>query len=119
MGLAASAGEWYSRLKSKLRCHCGLVPSCSWRFGLTMLRPTCAQLVELFGRVRDEWIAADTASWLSHNAIYPGVADAVRAAMEKDEVYIVTTKQVRRGAACSGIRAWLTGRRVPSRACLQ
>eukprot|EP00775_Hariotina_reticulata_P011464 gene11464-11610_t len=45
------------------------------------------------GSVRDDWIAEDLAGWLAPNRIYPGVADAVKAAMQKDEVHIVTTKQ--------------------------
>lgn len=52
------------------------------------------QLVELFGGVRDEWIASDVGTWLAANRIYEGVADPVREAMSSDEVYIVTTKQV-------------------------
>jgi hypothetical protein len=52
------------------------------------------QLVELFGSVRDNWIAEDLSGWLAPNRIYPGVADAVAAAMQQSEVYIVTTKQV-------------------------
>jgi hypothetical protein len=52
------------------------------------------QLVALFGKVRDDWIADDLAGWLAPNRIYPGVADAVKAAIQKDEVHIVTTKQV-------------------------
>jgi hypothetical protein len=52
------------------------------------------QLVELFGSVRDNWIAQDLSGWLAPNRIYPGVADAVAAAMQQSEVYIVTTKQV-------------------------
>ncbi|PNH07152.1 hypothetical protein TSOC_006401 [Tetrabaena socialis] len=51
-----------------------------------------SKLVELFGRVRDEWIAADLPGWLAPNRIYEGVADPVRQAMERNEVYIVTTK---------------------------
>jgi hypothetical protein len=54
------------------------------------------QLVQLFGSVRDNWIAEDLAGWLAPNRIYPGVADAVAATMQQDEVYIVTTKQVRK-----------------------
>lgn len=50
-------------------------------------------MVDLFGNVRDEWIEADLSGWLAPNRIYPGVADAVRAAMTTHEVYIVTTKQ--------------------------
>lgn len=54
------------------------------------------KLVKLFGSVRDEWIAADLAGWLAPNRIYPGVAEAVRAALAGgDEVYVVTTKQAR------------------------
>ncbi|WIA23028.1 hypothetical protein OEZ86_009943 [Tetradesmus obliquus] len=52
-----------------------------------------SELVELFGGVRDSWIADDLAGWLAPNRIYPGVADAVAAAMQQDDVYIVTTKQ--------------------------
>lgn len=50
-------------------------------------------LVKLFGDVRDEWIASDLDGWLAPNRIYDGVADPIRSAMRKDEVYIVTTKQ--------------------------
>ena len=53
-------------------------------------------LVRLFGRVRDEWIAADAAGWLAPNRIYDGVAPAVAASLAsapRDEVYVVTTKQ--------------------------
>lgn len=58
--------------------------------------PPTPQLVRLFGSVRDEWIATDLAGWLAPNRIYPGVADAMHAAVARgDEVYIVTTKQVR------------------------
>lgn len=55
------------------------------------------QLVNLFGNVRDDWIASDLKGWLAPNRIYPGVADAVKATLKSDdtEVYIVTTKQVR------------------------
>lgn len=54
------------------------------------------QLVNLFGNVRDDWIASDLKGWLAPNRIYPGVADAVKATLKGDdtEVYIVTTKQV-------------------------
>lgn len=53
------------------------------------------QMVELFGKVRDEWIEQDLAGWLAPNRVYDGVAEPIRAAMASDEVYIVTTKQVR------------------------
>ncbi|KAF5835320.1 hypothetical protein DUNSADRAFT_7552 [Dunaliella salina] len=52
-----------------------------------------AKLVELFGGVRDDWIASDLPSWLGANRIYQGVADPVREALAQQEVYIVTTKQ--------------------------
>jgi phosphoglycolate phosphatase-like HAD superfamily hydrolase len=52
-----------------------------------------ASLVELFGAVRDAWIARDRASWLSLNAIYPGVTDALN--LSQEPVYVVTTKQER------------------------
>lgn len=52
-----------------------------------------SKLVEIFGHVRDEWIQEDLPGWLAPNRIYPGVADPIRAAMGKEEVYIVTTKQ--------------------------
>lgn len=51
-------------------------------------------MVELFGRVRDDWIQEDLAGWLAPNRIYQGVAEPVKEAMETDHVYIVTTKQV-------------------------
>jgi hypothetical protein len=67
--------------------------------------PPPAQMVSLFGRVRDEWIASDLAGWLAPNRIYPGVADAVRAALAGgDEVYVVTTKQARRGSGMRGAK---------------
>ncbi|GIL77632.1 hypothetical protein Vretifemale_7132 [Volvox reticuliferus] len=50
-------------------------------------------MVQLFGRVRDDWIAADLNGWLAPNRIYEGVAGPVRTAMERHQVYIVTTKQ--------------------------
>lgn len=51
------------------------------------------QLVHLFGSVRDQWIAEDLNGWLAPNRIYPGVADSLAAAVQSDEVFIVTTKQ--------------------------
>lgn len=60
-----------------------------------LLPPLLLQLVQLFGQVRDRWIAEDLAGWLAPNKIYPGVAEAVKAALQHDDVYIVTTKQVK------------------------
>jgi len=51
-----------------------------------------AKLVQLFGKVRDDWIAADLAGWLAPNRIYEGVAAPVAAALAQEELYIVTTK---------------------------
>jgi hypothetical protein len=69
--------------------------------------------VHLFGTVRDEWIAEDLDGWLRANAIYPGVADAVREAMEDNELYIVTTKQARssyyRASRCVALAKQLQG----------
>lgn len=61
-----------------------------------LLLPLLLQLVKLFGHVRDSWIAEDLSGWLAPNRIYPGVAEAINAALQHDEVYIVTTKQVTR-----------------------
>lgn len=52
------------------------------------------QLVELFGAVRDDWIKQDLHGWLGANDIYPGIAEDLAIARERDELYIVTTKQV-------------------------
>ncbi|URD79802.1 hypothetical protein MUK42_05440 [Musa troglodytarum] len=50
-------------------------------------------LIDLFGRVRDEWIDNDLSGWIGSNRFYPGVADALRFA--SSQLYIVTTKQAR------------------------
>ncbi|GMY23682.1 Ribosomal RNA small subunit methyltransferase G [Fagus crenata] len=50
-------------------------------------------LVDLFGKVRDEWIEKDLATWISANRFYPGVPDALKFASSR--LYIVTTKQSR------------------------
>jgi hypothetical protein len=50
-------------------------------------------LVERFGSARDEWIKEDLEGWLAPNRIYDGVADALRRLKEREDVYIVTTKQ--------------------------
>ena len=52
------------------------------------------QLVELFGTTRDAWIEEDLQGWLAPNRIYPGVPDVLRALLDRQETYIVTTKQV-------------------------
>jgi hypothetical protein len=69
------------------------------------------QMVQLFGSTRDQWIEKDLKGWLAPNRIYPDVAGAVRAALAKDEAYIVTTKQVgRAGLAGQGMTGALAGR---------
>ncbi|TXG62896.1 hypothetical protein EZV62_009890 [Acer yangbiense] len=50
-------------------------------------------LVDLFGKVRDEWIDTDLATWIGANRFYPGVSDALKFASSR--IYIVTTKQSR------------------------
>ncbi|GLJ42122.1 hypothetical protein SUGI_0872230 [Cryptomeria japonica] len=51
------------------------------------------ELVDLFGKVRDDWMEQDLSSWIGANRFYPGTADAIRFASSK--IYIVTTKQTR------------------------
>ncbi|XP_010255310.1 PREDICTED: uncharacterized protein LOC104596025 isoform X3 [Nelumbo nucifera] len=50
-------------------------------------------LIELFGKVRDEWIEKGLSSWIGANRFYPGVPDALKFASSR--IYIVTTKQAR------------------------
>ncbi|AEC10627.1 unnamed protein product [Arabidopsis thaliana] len=50
-------------------------------------------LVDLFGKVRDDWINKDLTTWIGANRFYPGVSDALKFASSK--IYIVTTKQGR------------------------
>ncbi|KAH6757833.1 hypothetical protein C2S51_038630 [Perilla frutescens var. frutescens] len=50
-------------------------------------------LIDLFGKVRDEWIDRDFATWIGANRFYPGVPDALKFSSSK--LYIVTTKQGR------------------------
>ena len=56
-----------------------------------------ATMVEAFGRIRDDWIEEDFDGWLEPNALYPGVAEAVKRAQARSDaaVKIVTTKQGR------------------------
>ena len=61
--------------------------------GQSCSRGDCTQLVERFGAARDEWIRDDLAGWLAPNRIYDGIADALRSLKQRDDVYIVTTKQ--------------------------
>ncbi|KAJ9681430.1 hypothetical protein PVL29_020347 [Vitis rotundifolia] len=66
-------------------------------------------LVDLFGKVRDEWMEDDLATWIDANRFYPGVADALKFASSK--VYIVTTKQ---GRFAEALLRELAGVTIPS-----
>lgn len=68
------------------------------------------QLVDLFGKTRDAWMAEDLDGWLAPNKIYPGVPEVMRALMDSQETYIVTTKQARFTEA---ILARMAGIRFP------
>ncbi|XP_030511965.1 uncharacterized protein LOC115726297 [Rhodamnia argentea] len=50
-------------------------------------------LVDLFGKVRDEWMDKDLETWIAANRFYPGVPDALQLA--SSSIFIVTTKQSR------------------------
>ncbi|KAF8028517.1 hypothetical protein BT93_E1211 [Corymbia citriodora subsp. variegata] len=50
-------------------------------------------LVDLFGKVRDEWMDKDLGTWIAANRFYPGVPDALQLA--SSSIFIVTTKQSR------------------------
>ncbi|XP_028769272.1 uncharacterized protein LOC114747544 [Neltuma alba] len=50
-------------------------------------------LINLFGKIRDEWLENDFTTWIGANRFYPGVTDALKFASSR--VYIVTTKQSR------------------------
>ncbi|OVA14284.1 hypothetical protein BVC80_9027g45 [Macleaya cordata] len=66
-------------------------------------------LIELFGKIRDEWIDNDLSSWIGANRLYPGVSDALKFASSR--VYIVTTKQSRFADA---LLRELAGVKIPS-----
>ncbi|KAI3800538.1 hypothetical protein L1987_28629 [Smallanthus sonchifolius] len=51
------------------------------------------ELIDLFGKVRDDWLENDLATWIGANRFYPGVPDALKFA--SSQLYIVTTKQGR------------------------
>ena len=58
-------------------------------------RLTSGRLKELFGGIRDVLIGADQALWLEWNRFYPGIGEALTAAIAGHPVFIVTTKQER------------------------
>ncbi|XP_004492759.1 uncharacterized protein [Cicer arietinum] len=51
------------------------------------------ELIDLFGKVRDDWLEKDFTGWIEANRFFPGAADALR--FSSSRVYIVTTKQGR------------------------
>ncbi|KAL6495504.1 hypothetical protein OROGR_030067 [Orobanche gracilis] len=51
------------------------------------------ELIDLFGKVRDEWMDIDMVTWIGANRFYPSVPDALKFASSK--LYVVTTKQSR------------------------
>jgi phosphoglycolate phosphatase-like HAD superfamily hydrolase len=71
----------------------GFSPLCDGLMGAHGL--TRRQLVELFGRTRDEWIFQNSADWLSRHRFYPGVVARLREVLGVQPVYILTTKQER------------------------
>lgn len=46
-------------------------------------------LIELFGKVRDEWMDTNLTTWIGDNRLYAGISDALKFA--SSEIYIVTT----------------------------
>lgn len=50
-------------------------------------------LIDIFGKVRDDWMENDLTTWIGANRFYPGVPDALKFASSR--IYIVTTKQSR------------------------
>ncbi|XP_058082769.1 uncharacterized protein LOC131230797 [Magnolia sinica] len=66
-------------------------------------------LIDLFGKVRDEWLEKDLSSWIGANRFYPGIADALKFASSK--LYIVTTKQ---GRFADALLRELAGVAIPS-----
>ncbi|XP_060204953.1 uncharacterized protein LOC132632847 isoform X3 [Lycium barbarum] len=66
-------------------------------------------LIDLFGKVRDEWMDNDLASWIGANRFYPGVPDALKFASSK--LYIVTTKQ---GRFADALLRGLAGITIPA-----
>ena len=53
-----------------------------------------AQLKQLFGDIRDNWIQEDLDHWISMNPFFEGVSETLQS-IEPDKCYIITTKQER------------------------
>lgn len=47
-------------------------------------------LIELFGKVRDEWMDTNLTTWIGDNRLFAGISDALKFA--SSGIYIVTTK---------------------------
>ena len=54
---------------------------------------TSENMIETFGKVRDDWIENDINSWLDINTFYNGISDSITTC--KGETVLVTTKQQR------------------------
>lgn len=53
------------------------------------------KLKTVFAEARDALIEKDRAEWLKWNRFYPGIGEALTAAIKQHEVFIITTKQER------------------------
>ena len=56
---------------------------------------TAAKLAAEVDGQRDQWIAADPASWLAEQSLYPGVAQRLAVWLEAVQVVIISTKEGR------------------------
>lgn len=53
------------------------------------------EMVVLFGRARDEWIANDLRGWLAKHRFYPGLSNLVAELQRRARLCILSTKQER------------------------
>eukprot|EP00466_Bigelowiella_natans_P008912 jgi/Bigna1/87573/estExt_fgenesh1_pg.C_220012 len=67
-----------------------ILPQCMETWGLNR-----ADLVHTFGLERDDWIEKHTREWLATNKAYYNIRFALQKAIDRHDVYIVTTKQKR------------------------
>lgn len=70
---------------------CGLTTAClaGWLWCVCW----CGMLLQLFGSVRDDWMAEDPRGWLGANRFYTG-SDLCMGCPRFD-AYVITTKQAR------------------------
>lgn len=54
-----------------------------------------AELKQLFGATRDQWIADNCAEWVAMNPLFPGVAEKLKQLGQDHDWYVITTKQER------------------------